>query len=176
MYFTSRSKVSIAISLVALVVVLGGLLAMGAMYDVTSSAHAASAGAATPTLTVLREVPAVQRYMTQRQSLVREYIVAMMSHQTSSTRTCRVQAITCVINSRCPRIRRQLMRRSGVNPLTSNSTRRSGSAWRYVILSHIPSNSAPARQTAIPTSSILRSAPNMQGQLLWSCSSTLQAG
>ena len=46
MSFTSRSKMSVAISLAALVVVVAGLLAAGALRGVTTKAHAASA---TPT-------------------------------------------------------------------------------------------------------------------------------
>jgi hypothetical protein len=43
MHFSSRSKMSVAISLAALVVVVSGLLAMGALRGVTSSARAATA-------------------------------------------------------------------------------------------------------------------------------------
>src|SRR2546427_7371383 len=43
MHFTSRSKMSVAISLAALVVVVAGLLAMGALRGATSSARAATA-------------------------------------------------------------------------------------------------------------------------------------
>ena len=46
MHFTSRSKMSVAISLAALVVIVTGLLAMGALHGATSSARAANASTA----------------------------------------------------------------------------------------------------------------------------------
>ncbi len=46
MHFTSRSKMSVAISLAALVVIVTGLLAMGALRGATSSARAANASTA----------------------------------------------------------------------------------------------------------------------------------
>ncbi len=45
MHFTSRSKLSVAISVAALVVVVAGMMAMGVLRSVTSSAHAAPAHA-----------------------------------------------------------------------------------------------------------------------------------
>lgn len=48
MYFSSRSKMSVAISLATLVVVVAGLLAMGAMRGVTSGARASSAASSHP--------------------------------------------------------------------------------------------------------------------------------
>src|SRR5689334_18309311 len=48
MRFTSRSKLSIAISLATLVFVVAGLLAMGALSSVTSAAHASSAASSHP--------------------------------------------------------------------------------------------------------------------------------
>jgi hypothetical protein len=50
MHFTSRSKVSVAISLVALIVIVAGLFAMGALRGVTSGAHASSAASSHPHL------------------------------------------------------------------------------------------------------------------------------
>jgi hypothetical protein len=46
MHFSSRSKMSVAFSLAALVVIVAGLLAMGALRGVTSSARAANASTA----------------------------------------------------------------------------------------------------------------------------------
>src|SRR6266487_4169486 len=46
MHFTSRSKMSVAISLAAFVIIVAGLLAMGALRGATSSARAANASTA----------------------------------------------------------------------------------------------------------------------------------